>query len=83
MNAWLSTSLALLLALAPVGVVCFKRDALDRLAGLEMATVIGSLLLLTIAQGLHQPSFYDLALALALLSLGGSLVFVRFLERWL
>ncbi len=83
MSLWFAGSLGLLVALVPTGIVCFKRDAMDRLAGLEMATVLGALALMTIAQGLHQPSFYDLALALALLSLGGSLVFVRFLERWL
>jgi multicomponent Na+:H+ antiporter subunit F len=54
-----------------------------RLIGLEMAGMIISLLLVLLAEGMHRPPFYDLALAVALLSFGGGLVFARFLERWL
>ncbi|MEA2508926.1 MAG: multicomponent Na+:H+ antiporter subunit [Actinomycetota bacterium] len=55
---------------------------MDRLVGLELASVIVCLILLLLAQGLHRPPFFDLALALALLSFAGGLVFARFLERW-
>ena len=54
----------------------------DRLVGLEMAGVCESLVLLLLAEGFQRPLFYDLGLALALLSFGGGLVFARFLERW-
>jgi multisubunit Na+/H+ antiporter MnhF subunit len=40
------------------------------------------LILLLIAQGIHRPPFFDLALAAALLSFAGGLVFARFFERW-
>ena len=83
MNAWLLAATVLLFGLGPCGIIAFRARAIDRLLGLEMAAVIETLLIIFIAQGTNQPSFYDLALALALLALGGGLVFVRFLERWL
>ena len=83
MNAWLIAATALLFALIPCGLVVFRGDATRRVVGLEMAGVIDAMVLLTLAEGIHNPNFYDLALAAALLAFGGSLVFIRFLERWL
>ncbi|HET7184327.1 MAG TPA: monovalent cation/H+ antiporter complex subunit F [Terriglobales bacterium] len=83
MNAWLIAAAALVFALIPCGIVCFKGTAMDRIVGLEMAGILDCLILLLLAQGMSNPNFYDLAVALALLTLGGGLVFVRFLERWL
>ena len=83
MNAWLMAAAGMLLALIPCGIICFKGTAMDRMAGLEMAGILVSLILLLLAQGFNNPNFYDLSLTLALLTFGGGLVFVRFLERWL
>ena len=83
MNLWMLASALLLLAVIPAGIACFRRDAIHRLVGLEMSEIITSLLLVTLAQATHRLPFYDLALALAILSFGGGLVFARFLERWL
>lgn len=82
MNIWLVAALALILGLIPCGMVAFREAPMDRLVGLELASVIVCLVLLLLAQGLHRPPFFDLALALALLSFAGGLVFARFLERW-
>lgn len=83
MNVWLAGSAVLLFALVPCGIATFRGDTVERLIGLEMAGMIVTLLLVMLAQGMNRVNFYDLALALALLSFGGGLVFVRFLERWL
>lgn len=83
MNVWLLGSCVLIFALAPCGIAMFRGNALERLVGLEMAGVISTLLLVMLTEGMHRINFYDLALALALLSFGGALVFARFLERWL
>ena len=40
-------------------------------------------MLLLLAEGFGRAPFTDLAVALALLSFGGGLVFARFLERWM
>lgn len=83
MNAWLLAATAFVFALVPCGIVCFRGTPMERLLGLEMAGILTSLILLLLAQGFGNPNFYDLGLTMALLAFGGSLVFVRFLERWL
>ena len=83
MNIWLISATALLFGLVPVGIVVFKGDPMDRVVGLEMAGIMTTLILMLLAHVYAEYSFYDLALATALLSFGGGLAFVRFLERWL
>jgi multicomponent Na+:H+ antiporter subunit F len=83
MNAWLVSAAVLLVALVPCAVTCLRGKPTDRLVGLEMGAIILTLELILLAQGFQRVSFYDLAVALALLSFGGGLVFARFLERWL
>jgi multicomponent Na+:H+ antiporter subunit F len=83
MNAWLIAASALAVSLIPCAVACLRGGPVERLVGLEMAGVCESLVLLLLAEGFQRPLFYDLALALSLLSFGGGLVFARFLERWL
>jgi multicomponent Na+:H+ antiporter subunit F len=70
-------------ALLPSGAVVLRGDPVDRLCGLEMASVTLALLFLAVAQAFGRPELQDAALALALMSFGGGLVFARFLERWL
>lgn len=83
MNLWLVAAGILLVCMIPCGAVCLRGDTFHRLVGLEAGGLIASLIFLLLAEGFHRPPFADLALALALLSFGGGLVFVRFLERWL
>jgi multicomponent Na+:H+ antiporter subunit F len=83
MNVWLWAAGVMLLCLVPCGVVCVRGDAVNRLVGLEAAGLIATLILLLVAEGFQRAPFTDLAVALALLSFGGGLVFARFLERWL
>lgn len=83
MNPWMWAALALLMALIPTGIVCFRGAVEDRLVGLEFAGVIVTLEMVLLIEGFHRPSFYDLPLTLALLSFGGGMVFARFVQRWL
>ena len=83
MNEWLIAAFALALGFCPCGAVAVLGRTMDRLVALEFAGIISSLLLVLLAEGFARPSLYDLALATALLSLPGGLVFTRFLERWL
>jgi multisubunit Na+/H+ antiporter MnhF subunit len=82
-SPWIAASAVFVLALIPCAVAVLRGAVFDRLAALEMATVVLTLTLMTTAEGLHRGPFLDLAVALALLALAGSLVFVRALERWL
>lgn len=83
MNPWLWAALALLPAMIPCFVTCIRAELEDRLIGLEMGSVIITLELVLLAQGFHRSFFYDLPVMLAFLSFGGSMTFVRFVERWL
>jgi multicomponent Na+:H+ antiporter subunit F len=82
MNEWVVAALALLAGLVPCGWLCLRGDPVNRLVGLELAGVLDTLVLLLLAEGFHRQVYFDLALALALLSLASGLVFARFLERW-
>ncbi len=83
MNLWLFFAGVLLACLVPCGIACLRGDALERLAALEAASLIATLILLLLCEGMRRQPFTDLALALGALSLAGSLVFARFLERWM
>lgn len=83
MNVWLTAAGGLLLCLIPCGIACLRGDAVDRLVALDAGGLIATLILLLVAEGFARQPFTDLALALALLSFGGGLVFARFLERWM
>jgi multicomponent Na+:H+ antiporter subunit F len=83
MNLWLIAAAVMSVALIPCGIVCLRGNTADRLAGLEAAGLIATLILLVMAEGFGRQPFTDLALAMALLSFGGGMVFARFLERWM
>jgi len=83
-NAWILAAAGFTLCLVPCAFVALRaRNVVDRLVALEMASACESLALLVLAEGFERTIFFDLALSLALLSFGGTLVFARFLERWL
>ena len=84
MNVWLIAATILLLSLLPCGLVCYGGNSspIDRLISFELASAIDTLVFLLLAQGYGRDVYFDLALALALLSLAGGLVFSHFMERW-
>lgn len=83
MNPWFLATGVLLLALLPCTVVAFRAEVLDRLVAVQLSGTLATLAILAFAQGVGRSSIFDLALALALLSVPGTLVYVYFLERWL
>ncbi len=82
MSLWLAGATALLLGLLPCAFLCLRGSPADRLVGLEMSGLIAALVFVCLAQGFERAIYLDLAVALALLSFAGGLVFVHFLERW-
>jgi multisubunit Na+/H+ antiporter MnhF subunit len=82
MNVWLIAATVLLLGLVPCAVVMVRGSMVEALVGLQMASVLETVVLLLLAEGFHRPPFFDLALVLGLLALAGGLVFARMLERW-
>ena len=84
MNTWLGADAALVLAALFCAVIILRgRRLTDCMVALQMGGVIIVLALLALAQAMGRPSFLDLALALALLSFPGALLFAHFVERWL
>jgi multicomponent Na+:H+ antiporter subunit F len=80
---WSYTAIGLLLCLLGSFIRCAHGDALSRLVALQAATTQCVFILLALSIAFHRDTFVDLSLTLALLSFGATLVFARFLERWL
>jgi len=83
MSIWLWAEIALLLSAVPCAVVLLRsREAGDWAIALQMSGLVAVLALLVLAQAMKRPSFFDLAVALALLSFPAGLMFAHFIERW-
>lgn len=76
-------TLALLPAFAVPVLVALRGGASGRLVAVQLATSLAASVLTLMTFAFDQSAFIDLPLALALLSLPGTLVMALFLERWL
>lgn len=84
MNLWLLSAILLLGALLATGAVCcFCSELLGSIVAMELASGIAILTIVMFAQGWGYSSWYDMAIALALLNFPGAMIFVLFLERWM
>ncbi len=83
MNIWLLAAIGFASVTVPCGVVVIRGRLMDALVALQFATLVLVLALTAMAIGIHRPSFFDIALTLALLSYPASLLFAHFMERWL
>ena len=73
----------LLLPLAIATYIVISQDTVRRLIGLQLVGVIVSVLLALLSITFATEVFADLAITLALLSIGGGLAYAHFLERWI
>ena len=83
MNVWFAATLCLMLCLVPCVVVAVRGKLGDALVALEIASAVAVLALLTAEQGMERQTFFDVSLALAVLTLPATLLFLRFYRRWL
>ncbi len=83
MTVWLDAAIGLLPPTAAAVVAALRGPVGQRLVAVQLATALASLLLALMTWAFDQPSFGDLALTLAFLSLPGTLLMALFLERWL
>lgn len=81
MSIWMAASIALIAGFVPCTLACLRRDVAAVLAVLNLAGVLTVLALITLSVEFKRQSFVDLAVVLAPVSIGGSLAFVRYLER--
>lgn len=83
MSPWL---VAFVLCVPPFAVAAYRalygRSA-QRLVAAELAICMGTLMLVLASFAWPHDGLIDLALALGLLTVPGTLVFTHFLERWL
>jgi multisubunit Na+/H+ antiporter MnhF subunit len=82
-NGWLALAAALLAGVGACGILAALRPPTDGLVALELASILGTLALLALAEGTHREPFGDLAVVSGLASVVGALAFARFLERGL
>jgi multicomponent Na+:H+ antiporter subunit F len=83
MNVWLLAGVAVSAALVPCADMCLRGKPERRLVGMEMASMIVVIAMVLFTVGFGRAAFIDLPLALAIMSFGGGLVFVRFLGKHL
>lgn len=72
----------LFIPFAVIVYVAVTADAVRRFIAMQMAGVLGTIILALLSTVFAQPQFFELALVGALLSIGGAFVYSHFLERW-
>lgn len=81
MNEWQLAAAVLGVALIPcIGVVLFTSPP-SGLAAVELGAVLLTTILMLLSEGFRRQPFIDLAVVFAPLSVVGSLVFARLMER--
>jgi multicomponent Na+:H+ antiporter subunit F len=83
MNLWLIAAAGVSATLIPCADMCLRGKPERRLVGLEMSSLVVTIALVLFTVGFGRTPFMDLPLALAIMSFGGGLVFVRFLGKHL
>ena len=82
MSSFVIAAIAMLAALIPLGVVLCRAEVMSAVVAYEAVGSVAVLVLMLLAEGFRRSGEFELAILLAVLLLGGGLVFVRFLERW-
>jgi multisubunit Na+/H+ antiporter MnhF subunit len=81
MNAWQIAAAVLGLALIPCAGVALLAVPTAGLAAVEVGGVLLTTILMLLSEGFHRQPFIDLAVVFAPMSLVGSLMFARLMER--
>jgi multisubunit Na+/H+ antiporter MnhF subunit len=82
-NEWEIAAAVLGFALIPCAAVALLAGPEHGLSALQVASVLLATILVLLAEGLHRQPFVDLAVVFAPMSLVGSLMFARLMERQL
>lgn len=83
MNVWELASQIMMFALLPLTWMAIRGDSQNRLVAFYMTGVVITLLLMMLTMAFNRMPMMDLAIALALMSFGGGIVFARFFARYL
>jgi multisubunit Na+/H+ antiporter MnhF subunit len=82
-NEWEIAATVLAFALIPCTVAALLVPPPQGLAAMQVAAVLLSTILVLLTEGFHRQPFVDLAVVFAPMSLVGSLMFARLMERHL
>jgi multisubunit Na+/H+ antiporter MnhF subunit len=82
-SAFVIAAIAMLVAVIPCGIVMLRGKVMEAVVAYEAIGSVVIIVLVLLAQGFDRSGEFELPVLLAMLILGGGLVFVRFLERWL
>jgi hypothetical protein len=82
-SSFVVAAVALLVCLVPIGWVAIRASVMDAVVAYEAVTSIVVIVLVLLPQGFGRSGLFEFPVLMAALLLGGGLVFVRSLERWL
>jgi multisubunit Na+/H+ antiporter MnhF subunit len=83
MNAFVVAAMALMILIAPLLAFAVFARPIDGVVALSLVGTLAALAMLCLAEGLHRSFSYDVAVVSAVMTVIGTLVFARFLGRWL
>lgn len=83
MNLWLAACVGISLTLVPCAFMCLRGSSERRLVGLEMTSLLLTLLLVALTIGFGRQPFIDIALAMAIFTYSGGLIYARLMEKHL
>jgi multisubunit Na+/H+ antiporter MnhF subunit len=81
-NPWLLSVIVLQSGLIICAWICVRGTLPESIVAMEMSSLIGVISIAMLAEAVGRPAWFDLAIALALVSVPGALLFLAFLERW-
>jgi multicomponent Na+:H+ antiporter subunit F len=81
--AWTVAAAALMIGLVPCAIACIRSNFPGSLVAYELASTLTVMCIVALGEAFGRAPWFDLAIAMALLSLPGGLVFAVFLDRWL
>lgn len=83
MVAFVVTAIVMLGAMVPIGLVVWRGAIMEALVAYEAATSVLVMVLILLPEGFQRSGLFEFPVLMAVLMLGGGLVFVHLLERWL
>lgn len=83
MIGFVVAAVAMLLCMVPIGITAVRGPAMESVVAYEAASSILVMVLVLLPQAFLRTSLFEFPVLMALLLLGGGLVFVRSVERFL
>jgi hypothetical protein len=83
MVGFILAAVVMLVAMIPIGIVVWRGPVMEAVVAYEAASSILVMTLILLPEGFQRSGLFELPVLVAVLLLGGGLVFVHALERWL